>query len=104
MRPVSAAQAWSAPVLVTLAGAAFAAYGAIHRPESYVVTALIVMLLAVPALSTALIARGLVGLYLGVRVAGGCAVLAGIALFVALILVTQGYEGPVDPAAPAAQW
>ncbi len=104
MRPVSAAQAWSAPVLVTLAGAAFAAYGAIHRPESYVVTAFIVMMLAVPALSTALIARGLVGVYHGARAPGVAAVLLGIALFAALVWVMQGYEGPVDPMAPQAQW
>lgn len=104
MRPVSAAQAWSAPVLVTLAGAAFAVYGAVQRPESYVVTALIVMLLAVPALSTALIARGLVGVYQGARTRGVAAVLFGIALFAALIWVVQAYEGPVDPGAPQAQW
>jgi hypothetical protein len=104
MRPVSVAQAWWAPALITLAGAVFAAYGAVKRPESYLATVGIVMMLAVPALSTALIVRGLVGLYRGARVPGACAVLLGIALFVALVLVAQGYQGPVDPGAPRAQW
>lgn len=104
MRPVSIAQAWSAPILATLAGAGFAVYGAVQQPASYVVTAGLVLMLAVPALSTALIVRGLVGVHAGARARGMCAVLLGIALFIALVLVIQGYEGPVDPAAPRAQW
>lgn len=83
-QPITIAQAWSAPLVACLLGIGFAVWGAREKPEAAWVTATLIIMIAGPAACTALIARGLVGIYRKHHGAGIAAVIAGVLLFGAL--------------------
>jgi hypothetical protein len=85
-KPISVAQAWSAPIVMCLIGLGFAIWGFRVKPEASDVTAALVIMIVGPATAAALIARGLVGLYQKAHWRGSVAIVAGVVLFVGLIM------------------
>ena len=91
-KPITMAQAWSAPIVVCIIGVCFAIWGFIAKRDSYDVTAAIVIMVVAPVTATALAARGMVGIYQRHRWQGFAALVGGVALFVAVVLAMGTVE------------
>jgi hypothetical protein len=85
LKPITMAQAWSAPIVICVAGVGFAIWGFMARRESYDVTAAIVIMIVAPATATSLIARGLVGIYQRHLWQGCAAIFCGVALIAVVV-------------------
>jgi hypothetical protein len=85
-KPISVAQAWSAPIVMCLVGLGFAIWGFRVKPEASDVTAALVIMIVGPATATALIARGLVGLHQKAHWRGSVAIVAGVLLFAGVVM------------------
>lgn len=85
-RPITIAQAWSAPIVVCIAGVGFAIWGFIAARDGYDVTAAIIIMIVAPVTASALIMRGLVGLYQRHRWQGGIAIIVGVLLFAGVVV------------------
>ena len=85
-KPITMAQAWSAPIVICILGVGFAIWGFISQRDSYDVTAAIVIMIVAPVTATALAARGMVGIYQQHRWQGFAALLGGVALFIAVVV------------------
>lgn len=83
--PLTIAQAWSAPIVMCLAGVGYAIWGIWVHPDSHDVTAALIAMLVVPATVTALVARGMVGVYQGVVWRGWLAIVGGVLLFAGFV-------------------
>jgi peptidoglycan/LPS O-acetylase OafA/YrhL len=91
-RPITIAQAWSAPILICLLGAGFALWGFRARPEARDVTAALVIMIVGPVTAAALIARGVVGLHQRHRWQGCVAIFLGVLLFVGVVVGFNAIE------------
>lgn len=87
-RPITIAQAWSAPIIVCALGVGFALWGLRVRPDAAGTTAAIIILVAAPVTATALIARGIVGIYRRCYWAGCAAVAGGILIMLIVVAAT----------------
>jgi hypothetical protein len=84
--PITVAQAWSAPIVFCVVGTGLAIWGIARWPEASDVIAALVIMIVGPAAATALIARGIVGVYYRHRWRGSLAIVAGILLFTAIVM------------------
>ena len=73
------------PVPISV-GVGFALWGFVSRRESYDVTAAIVIMIVAPVTATALVARGIVGIYQRRLWQGSAAIIGGVALFAAVVI------------------
>jgi membrane protein YdbS with pleckstrin-like domain len=83
--PITVAQAWSAPIVICIAGVGFAIWGFIAARDAYDVTAAIIIMIVAPVTASVLIMRGLVGLYQRHRWQGAIAILAGVMMFAGVV-------------------
>ncbi|MCB1624195.1 MAG: hypothetical protein KDI32_06380 [Pseudomonadales bacterium] len=97
--PVTIAQAWSAPIVMCVIGAACAIWGSRVRPEASDVTAALILMIVAPVTATALIARGIVGLYQSHRWQGCVAIVGGVLLFAGVVVGMNAIPWRGDSAA-----
>jgi hypothetical protein len=99
--PLTIAQAWSAPIVMCLVGVGYAIWGIWVHPDSNDVTAALIAMLVVPATVTALVARGMVGVYQGAVWRGSLAIVGGVLLFAGFVWTIEAIPWRGDS---AAQW